>query len=122
MLLHLSCFSPAASWEVLIKVDASTDFGAGGVCIPSFANLIHEWSPTERYDALHHCDEPIRESTCFFELQAIYLMLLNSTPLLVGKRVPIECDNKASISQTDVHESDKSHSRSLCIEQDLPAV
>ena len=95
-------FSPAASWEVLIKVDASTDFGAGGVCIPSFANLIHEWSPSERYDALHHCDEPIRESTCFFELQAIYLMLLNFTPLLVGKRVQIECDNEAAI-RTLVH-------------------
>ena len=64
-------FSPAAQWEILIKVDASTDFGAGGYCLPSLVNLIHEWLPEERAQALAHNDHPIRESTTFFELLGI---------------------------------------------------
>jgi hypothetical protein len=90
-------FSPATSWDVLIKVDASTDFGAGGFCIPSFSCLIHEWTAAERHNALNHRVDPIRESTCYFELRAIYLMLLNFTPQLTGKRVQVESDNEAAI-------------------------
>ena len=90
-------FSPAASWEVLIKVDASTDFGTGGFCLPSFANIIHEWLPEERALALAHKDQPIRESTTFFELLGIRWMLSHFALTLRGKRVQIECDNEAAI-------------------------
>ena len=44
-------FSPVHLWEILIKVDASTDFGTGGFCFPSLNCLIHEWLPGER--AMH---------------------------------------------------------------------
>jgi hypothetical protein len=90
-------FSPTFSWEVLIKVDASTDFGSGGFCLPHFNSWIHEWSPDERARALAHKEQPIRESTTFFELLGILLALLEFAPLLQGKRVQIECDNEAAI-------------------------
>jgi hypothetical protein len=90
-------FSPTFSWEVLIKVDASTEFGSGGFCLPHFNSWIHAWSPDERARALAHNEQPIRESTTFFELLGILLALLEFAPLLQGKRVQIECDNEAAI-------------------------
>ena len=90
-------FSPTAQWEVIIKVDASTDFGAGGYCLPSLVNLIHEWLPDERAQALAHNDHPIRESTTFFELLGIYLLLFHFAPQIRGKRIQFECDNEAAI-------------------------
>ena len=90
-------FSPVAGWEALIRVDASTDFGTGGFCLPSFECLIHEWSAAERAQALAHSLAPLRESTTFFELQGILLALTQFAPLLRGKRVQIECDNEAAI-------------------------
>ena len=90
-------FSPVASWEALIRVDASTDFGTGGFCLPSFECYIHEWSAPERAQALAHCAAPLRESTAFFELQGILLILTRFSPALRGKRVQIECDNEAAI-------------------------
>ena len=90
-------FSPTAQWELLIRVDASTDFGAGGFCVPSFGCLIHAWSDAERAQALAHSVTPLRESTTFFELLGILLTLRHFAPLLRGKRVQIECDNEAAI-------------------------
>ena len=90
-------FSPVAQWEVLIKVDASTDFGAGGVCLPSHECMIHAWSTEERKQALAHSDQPIRESTTFFELSGTLLMLTLFAPLLRGKRVQVECDNEGAV-------------------------
>jgi hypothetical protein len=92
-----SGFSPSTTWEVLIKVDASTDFGAGGFCIPSFGYLIHEWSHDERKQAMAHSEQAIRESTTFFELLGILLMLVEFAPQLAGKRVQIESDNEAAV-------------------------
>ena len=65
-LLVIRGFSPVYLWDVLIKVDASTIFGMGGVCFPSFDCLIHEWLPNERTQALAHCSAPTRESTPFW--------------------------------------------------------
>jgi len=90
-------FSPVAHWDVLIRVDASTDFGAGGFCFPSRDCVIHAWSPEERARALAHSSAPLRESTTFFELQGILLILTHFAPLLRGKRVQIECDNEGAI-------------------------
>ena len=92
-----SGFSPFSSWEVLIKVDASTDFGSGGFCFPSLDCHIHKWSTEERTCAMAHSVSAIRESTTFFELLGILLILTNFAPLLRGKRVQIECDNEAAV-------------------------
>jgi hypothetical protein len=90
-------FSPAAHWEVLIRVDASTDFGTGGFCLPSRDCIIHQWSADERARALAHSPTPLRESTTFFELQGIFLILNFFAPHLRGKRVQVECDNEAAV-------------------------
>jgi hypothetical protein len=90
-------FSPSHQWEVLIKVDASTDFGTGGFCLPTFSCFIHEWSAEDRRKALAHCESPIRESTTFFELLGIFLILSHFAPILRGRRVQIESDNEAAI-------------------------
>ena len=90
-------FSPSAHWEVLIRVDASTDFGAGGFCLPSMECYIHAWSTDERAQALAHSSTPLRESTTFLELLGILLILTHFAPQLHGKRVQIECDNEAAI-------------------------
>ena len=78
-------------------MDASTDFGMGGVCFPSFDCLIHEWLPVERAQALAHSNMPIRESTTFFELLGILLMLTSFASTCRGMRVQIECDNEGAI-------------------------
>ena len=90
-------FSHLSSWEVLIKVDASTDFGSGGFCFPSLDCHIHMWSSEERACAMAHSVNAVRESTTFFELLGILLILTNFAPLLHGKRVQIECDNEAAV-------------------------
>ena len=90
-------FSPTAHWDVLIKVDASTDFGSGGFCLPSLDNHIHMWSCEERACALAHSTQAIRESTTYFELRGIFIILSLFAPRLKGKRVQIECDNEAAV-------------------------
>ena len=90
-------FSPVYLWSILIRVDASTDFGMGGFCFPSFDCLIHEWLPVERAQALAHSNMPIRESTTFFELLGILLMLTSFASTCRGMRVQIECDNEGAI-------------------------
>ena len=90
-------FSPVYSWEILIKVDASTDFGMGGFCFPSFECLVHMWLPSERALALAHSTTPIRESTTFFELLGILRILTHFADACRGKRVQIECDNEGAV-------------------------
>ena len=90
-------FSPSAHWEVLVRVDASTDFGTGGFCFPSRDCMIHQWSADERACALAHSTAPLRESTTYFELQGIFLLLKFFAPNLRGKRVQVECDNEAAV-------------------------
>ena len=60
-------FSPVSDWEVLIKEDASTGFGSGGVCFPSLVCHNHKWSSEERACALALSVDAIRVSTTFFE-------------------------------------------------------
>jgi len=55
------------------------------------------WSAEERAFALAHNVNAIRESTTFFELLGILLILSAFAPLLKGKRVQIECDNEAAV-------------------------
>ena len=86
-------FSPVVSWEVLIRSDASTDFGAGAFCLPSRRCGIHAWTGAERAEAL----QEQRESTMFFELLAILLTIRKFSESLKGKRVQIECDNEAAV-------------------------
>ena len=90
-------FSPTSLWEVLIKVDASTDFGMGGFSCPSFNWMIYAWNSEDRAKALAHSVSPIRESTTFFELLGILKILTYLAPILRGKRVQIESDNEAAI-------------------------
>ena len=82
-------FSPTTLWEVLIKVDASTDFGMGGFSCPSFNWMIYAWNPEDSAEALAHSVSPIRESTTFFELLGILKILTYLAPILRGKRVQI---------------------------------
>ena len=44
-----------------------------------------------------HSVNVVRESTTFFELLGILLILTNFAPLLHSKRVQIECDNEAAV-------------------------
>ena len=90
-------FSPTAHWDVLVKVDASTDFGSGGFCLPSLESYIHMWSSDERTCAMAHSAQAIRESTTYFELRGIFLILSHFAPSLRGKRVQVECDNEAAV-------------------------
>jgi hypothetical protein len=49
--------------------------------MPSFDCCIHEWSAEERKQAMAHSEQAIRESTTFFELLGILLMLAEFDPL-----------------------------------------
>jgi hypothetical protein len=90
-------YSPIAAAEVVVRTDASTDFGAGGFAWPSFDGFIHRWSAADRTSALASstCNE--RESTMFFELRAIRLALDVFGPSLRGKRVQFESDSQCGI-------------------------
>jgi len=90
-------FSPVCSWEVLIRCDASTDFGAGGFSLPSRECCIYPWSEEDRRLALSHSDEPGRESTTVCELLAILLLLRFFGERLRGKRVQFESDSEPAI-------------------------
>ena len=49
-------------------------------------------------NALAHSDTPIRESTTFFELLGILRVLTHFAAFCRGKRVQIEWDNEAAVS------------------------
>jgi hypothetical protein len=86
-------FSPSSQWEVLIRTDASTDFGAGGFSFPLGHAFIHEWSATEREAASRH----LRESSTFFELLAILIALRLWGPSLRQRRVQFESDSEPAV-------------------------
>jgi hypothetical protein len=86
-------FSPASSWEGLIRTDASTDFGAGGFVFPLAQAFVYEWSPDDRVAASRR----VRESTSFFELRAVLLALQLFGPALKGQRVQFECDSEPAV-------------------------
>lgn len=90
-------FGPTASWEVLARVDASTDWGCGGfaaargaVSLPWFA---HEWTDKEEASA-HVVD---RMSTGVLECRAIHRWLQLFGERFAGRRVLMECDNSSAV-------------------------
>ena len=58
---------------------------------------LHMWSSEERACAMAHSAQALRESTTYFELRGIFLILSHFAPLLKGKRVQNECDNEAAV-------------------------
>jgi hypothetical protein len=86
-------FSPAVQWEVLLRCDASTDFGAGAICLPMRECMIAKWSEYDRSVAWVES----RESSTYFELKGISLALKLFRNHCRGKRVQIECDSEPAI-------------------------
>jgi hypothetical protein len=90
-------FSPVALAEIVVRTDASTDFGAGGFMWPSFDGFIHGWSAGDRESSLLSSDEHVRESTMYFELRAIRIALDVFGGVLRGRRVQFESDSECAI-------------------------
>jgi hypothetical protein len=90
-------FSPVASWQILVRCDASTEFGAGGFILPSCESFIHKWTSEEARSAKEHRSDSKRESTPFQELLTILLMIKRFKCQLVMKRVQFECDNETTV-------------------------
>lgn len=86
-------FSPISSYHVLIRTDASTEFGAGGFIFPRRDAFVHKWSADERSAASRR----LRESTTYFELRAILLALQTFGPMIKYCRVQLECDSEPAV-------------------------
>lgn len=98
-------FGPAADWEILGRVDASTDWACGGflasrggTSLPWFSTA---WTASERDEARVTC----RESTGFLECCAILHWLQIFVGFLRGRRVLLETD-----SSTVVYDVDRAYS------------
>jgi hypothetical protein len=88
-------FSPAASWEVLGRVDASTDWGCGGIYYDG-TNLwyfMHKWTDGERSDAFVEK----RASTGVMEMMGAHHWLRVFGGFCTGRRLQLELDNSASV-------------------------
>jgi len=112
-------FSPCHSWDHLIRVDASTTFGAGGFTVPLGVAFSSRWSDEDRalalhiapltalpaFSASHASDMPpgqdpsalLRESTTVFELLGVLEGLRRLGSLMRGSRVQIELDNQVAV-------------------------
>jgi len=86
-------FSAVSTWEVLVRSDASTDFGAGAFCLPARVSFSHRWTPRERKLAFRSD----RESTTLFELLTILLSIRTFIDHLRGMRVQFECDSEPAV-------------------------
>jgi hypothetical protein len=91
----LGAFGPTATWHILGRCDASTDWGCGGfifdgVCLRAFQ---HQWTAAERELAM--CD--IRESTTVEELQGAAHWARIFEHLITHKRVQLEMDSASSV-------------------------
>jgi hypothetical protein len=87
-------FSPFHSWEALIQIDASTEWGMGGFLWipPNLVGFARPWSPEEREAAF----VTTRESTGFFETLAVQVFLALVADRCIGMRVEIDMDNRES--------------------------
>jgi hypothetical protein len=87
-------FGPFFSWQGLIQVDASTDYGMGGFLWipPLLIGFIHAWSDDERKTAFVKS----RESTGYFETLAVQLFLSQVADRCAGLRIEIDMDNRES--------------------------
>ena len=90
-------FGPCASWEVLGRVDASTDWGCGGFMWIRGAEEMfffsHEWTVEERVRAGKGV--LVRESTSVLEAIGMELWMRWFGRVSEGKRVLLEGDNEA---------------------------
>ena len=90
-------FTPTATWQFLGRVDASTDWGCGGMIVDaSLAQLVganHEWSAEERAVAFVSS----RESTGVLEAMGALWWLQTFSTRCRGSRVLLELDNSAAV-------------------------
>jgi hypothetical protein len=116
-------FGPVASWEVLARIDASTDWGGGGIMVSRGAQSIPwfscVWSPDVIAKAKRSRQ---RESTGFLEFRALTRWMEIFGEACSGKRVLIESDNSSVVYGIERAYSDKPDSmqeivvfRKLCL-------
>ena len=86
-------FGPCASAERWGRVDASTDWGCGGWCMPSRRGFRHEWTSAERKAAMRN----ERESTGMLELMGAVRWIKLFADQCRGRRVLLELDNEAAV-------------------------
>ena len=121
-------FGPVASWEVLARVDASTDWGCGGIAIVREADCVlwfkQAWTRSER--GMARPEHLLRESTGFFEFRALTRWMLTFGPQFRGKRILVEGDNASVAYGVESAYSDKAGSmeeiicfRKLCLRFNL---
>jgi hypothetical protein len=89
-------FGPCHAWECLGQVDASTDWGWGGILVTSDSSPIlwanHQWLQSERDEAF----VIERESTGALELMGAHQWLLAFGAACSNKRLLLEMDNRES--------------------------
>ncbi len=90
-------YTPMSLAEVVVRTDASTEFGAGGFAWPSFSGFIHRWTSAERVTSRRSSEACERESTTYFELRAIQIMLAVFGQKWKGLRVQFESDSQTSV-------------------------
>ena len=83
-------FSPACSWQSLVRTDASSSFGCGGFILPMSLCFSHSWSQIEREVAF----VDVFQSSTLIELLGIEYALTNFGHLMRGQRVQFELDSE----------------------------
>ena len=84
-------FSPTCTWQALIRTDASSKYGCGGVLLPGGLGFSHVWSVDERSLALVE----VFVSSTFIELLAIEYALSLFGNGIRGMRVQFELDSES---------------------------
>jgi len=93
-------FSPRATWQVLGRADACTDWGCGGVLLCPGAGgkwamhaFMHKWTAADRKRAF----VAERESTGVLEMEGAHRWLTFFAHMLEGLRVQLELDNASAV-------------------------
>ena len=89
-------FGPTASWQVLGRVDASTDWGCGGFAYDGTVmyGFKHKWTQDER--DLAKCE--VRESSGVFEVLGACYWLQHFGKFSQAKRVQLDLDNSSAVT------------------------
>jgi hypothetical protein len=92
----VASFSPACSWEVLGRNDASTDWGCGGFFLHGDVLLAYArpWCDAERQRAF----VTVRESTGVFELMGACHWIAIFGSRCAGRRLQLELDSASSVT------------------------
>ena len=98
-------FSPRDWWEFLLRTDASSDFGYGGMIVPLNEGVSKAWSDEEREMALQ--PNLRAESSTVLELLALRSILKVYGQRIRGKRVQIEMDSQTSVQNLRRWDSEK---------------